>query len=130
MPHKAALRAINLSQILLIDDDATQLGVREAILRASGFTVAVATSAEIAIALLRSAPNQFGLVISDHFLTGATGVDVVRQVRSFLPRIPIVIISGMPELEAEYEGLDVIVRQKPMPPPELIALVRSQLHTA
>jgi len=130
MPHKTALRAINLSQILLLDDDATQLGVREAILRASGFTVAVATSAEIAIALLRSAPRQFGLVISDHFLTGATGVDVVRQVRSFLPQIPIVIISGMPDLEVEYEGLNVIVRQKPMPPAELIALVRTQLPAA
>ena len=130
MPHKTALRAINLSQILLLDDDATQLGVREAVLRASGFTVAVATSAESAIALLRLTPNQFGLVISDHFLTGATGVDVVRQVRSFLPSIPIVIISGMPNLEPEYDGLNVIVRQKPMPPAELIALVRSQLHAA
>ncbi len=69
-------------------------------MRASGFEVAIATSAESAIALLRSAPRQFGLIISDHFLTGATGVDVVRQVRSFLPQIPIVIISGMPELEA------------------------------
>lgn len=128
MPHKTV--PINLSQILLLDDDATQLGVREAILRASGFTVAVATSAESAIALLRSAPQQFGLVISDHFLTGATGVDVVRQVRSFLPQIPIVIISGMPDLEVEYEGLSVIVRQKPLPPAELIALVRSQLHAA
>jgi len=130
MPHKTALRAINLSQILLLDDDATQLGVREAVLRASGFTVAVATSAESAIALLRLTPNQFGLVISDHFLTGATGVDVVRQVRSFLPQTPIVIISGMPDLEVEYEGLSVIVRQKPLPPAELIALVRSQLHAA
>jgi DNA-binding response OmpR family regulator len=130
MPHKAAPRAINLSQILLIDDDATQLGIREAILRASGFAVSIATSAESAIALLRSAPNQFGLVISDHFLTGATGVDVVRQVRSLLPNIPIVIISGMPDLEPEYEGLNVIVRLKPIPPSELIALVRGQLRAA
>ena len=67
--------------------------MREAILRASGFDVAFATSAESAVSLLRSAPLQFGLIISDHFLTGATGVDVVRQVRSFLPLIPIIIIS-------------------------------------
>ncbi|MGD0972935.1 MAG: response regulator [Candidatus Korobacteraceae bacterium] len=119
-----------MSQILLIDDNATQLGVREAILRASGFAVAIATSAESALALLHSAPRQFGLVISDHFLTGATGVDIVRQVRTFLPQIPIVIISGMPGLEPEYEGLNVIVRQKPIPPPELIALVQTQLPAA
>lgn len=99
-------------------------------MRASGFAVSIATSVESAIALLRSAPRQFGLVISDHFLTGATGVDVVRQVRSFLPRIPIVIISGMAGLEPEYEGLNVIVRQKPIPPPELIELVRNQLDVA
>jgi DNA-binding NtrC family response regulator len=114
----------------LIDDNATQLRIREAILRASGFAVSIATSAESAIALLRSAPRQFGLVISDHFLTGATGVDVVRHVRSFLPKIPIVIISGMADLESEYEGLNVIVRQKPIPPPELIELVHSQLRAA
>lgn len=104
--------------------------MREAILRASGFDVAFATSAEGAVALLRSAPLQFGLIISDHFLTGATGVDVVREVRSFLPFIPIIIISGMPDLEPEYEGLNVIVRQKPIPPPDLIALADSQFRAA
>lgn len=114
----------------MIDDNATQLGVREAILRSSGFAVAIATSAESATALLRSSPQQFSLIISDHFLTGATGVDVVRQVRSFLPEVPIIIISGMPGLEPEYEGLDVIVRQKPISPPDLIALVRTQLSAA
>jgi hypothetical protein len=41
-----------------------------------------------------------------------------------------VIISGMGDLEPEYEGLNVIVRQKPIPPPDLIALVRSQLLAA
>jgi DNA-binding response OmpR family regulator len=119
-----------LSQILIIDDNATQLQVREALLRASGFAVSIATSVESAVALLRSSLNQFGLIISDHFLTGATGVDVVRRVRVFLPHIPIVVISGMPDLEPEYEGLDVIVRQKPIPPLELIALIRSQLRAA
>jgi DNA-binding response OmpR family regulator len=119
-----------LKQILLIDDDATQLGVREAILRASGFAVAIATSAESGIALLRVAPRQFGLIISDHFLAGATGVDIVRRVRSFLPQIPIVIISGMSGLESEYAGLDVVVRQKPLPPPELIGLAHDHLDGA
>jgi CheY-like chemotaxis protein len=119
-----------LDQILLIDDNATQLGVREAILRASGFSVAIATSAESAMALLRSSPRRFGLIISDHFLTGATGVDVVRQVHVYLPRIPIIIISGMPGLEQEYEGLGVVVRQKPISPPELIELIRSHLPAA
>ena len=119
-----------MKQILLIDDDATQLTVRESIFRASGFSVAIATNAESALALLRVEPRKFGLIISDHFLTGATGVDIVRQVRSFLPEIPIVIVSGMPDLDSEYEGLNVVLRQKPIPPPELISLARTQLNAA
>jgi len=62
------------------------------------------------MALLRSAPRQFGLSSATTF-SRSHGVDIVRQVRSFLPRIPIVIISGMGDLEPEYEGLNVIVRQ-------------------
>lgn len=119
-----------MSQILLIDDDATQLRVREVILRAAGFGVAIATTLDSAVALLRSAANQFSLLISDHFLTGGTGVDIVREVRSFLPGLPIIIISGMPDLETEYEGLNVIVRQKPIPPPELIELIREQVQAS
>jgi len=112
-------------QILLIDDSAIQLRVRETILRSAGFTVSAATTAESALALLRSSPDMFGLVITDHLLSGITGVEIVRQLRTFLPDIPVVVISGLPELEAEYEGLNVIVRQKPVPPPELIELARS-----
>jgi DNA-binding response OmpR family regulator len=117
-------------QILLIDDSATQLRVREAILRDAGFVVAVATTSESALALLRSSPALFGLVITDHLLHGVTGVDIVRQLRTFLPEIPVIVISGMPELDEEYEGLNVIIRQKPLPPPELIDLARTRLRAA
>jgi DNA-binding response OmpR family regulator len=117
-----------LKQILLLDDSPTQLQVRETILRESGFTVHVATSPETALARLRATPLQFGLVISDHLLQGATGVDFVRQLRMFLPTLPVAIISGMHGLEEEYEGLNVIVRQKPFPPPDLIALAHDSLN--
>lgn len=96
-------------------------------MRDAGFIVDVATNAESAIALLRSSPESFGLVITDHFLPGGTGVDVVQQLRAFLPNMPVIVISGMPELDSEYEGLDVVVRQKPIPPPELIELIRTYI---
>ena len=37
-----------------------------------------------------------------------------------------IVLSGLPEAEPEYEGLDVVFRLKPVPPPELIELVRNQ----
>jgi len=36
----------------------------------------------------------------------------------------------MPEAEKEYEGLNVVFRQKPCPPPELIELVKSAVRNS
>jgi DNA-binding NtrC family response regulator len=119
-----------LKDILLIDDSATQLRLRETILRDSGYVVDIATEVESAVKLLHASPERFGLVISDHLLQGATGVDVVTRIRSFLPKIPVIIISGMPDLEDDYKSLNVIVRQKPLAPAELIELTRTQLQAA
>ena len=119
-----------MKQILLIDDSATQLRLRETILRDSGFTVDIATSIDSAMKLLRAYPERFGLVISDHLLQGATGVDVVTRIRTFLPHMPIIIISGMPDLEQDYKGMNVLVRQKPLLPTELIALAQSHMQAA
>jgi len=119
-----------LKQILLIDDSATQLRLRETILRDSGYVVDIATGMESALKLLRAYPERFGLVISDHLLQGVTGVDVVKRIRTFLPNMPVIIISGMPGLEEDYQGLNVLLRQKPIPPAELIALAHSLLPAA
>jgi len=36
-------------------------------------------------------------------------------------------LSGLPEAIGEYEGLQVVFKAKPMPPAELIELVRNRL---
>jgi DNA-binding response OmpR family regulator len=118
-----------MKQVLLLDDNADQLTIRELVLRKARVECHVATSAPVALALLRSAPGQekVGTVITDHFMPGMSGVDFVRQLRSFNPEIPVIVISGLPDVEEEYKGLNVIFRVKPCDPEELIALVRSAL---
>ena len=114
-------------RVLLIDDNALQLRVRETILREAGFLVDVATSADAALALLKSEPlaSNIGTVVTDHVLTGASGADVVRELRLSHPKLPVIVITGMPGAEDEYEGLNIQFRPKPCPPAELIALVRA-----
>ena len=51
--------------------------------------------------------------------------EFVRLVREVNPTVPVIVISGLPEAENEYEGLNVVFRQKPCPPPELIQLVQA-----
>ncbi len=112
--------------ILLIDDDALQLRVREAVLHDAGFTVALATSAESALALLRGElGREIAAVVTDHMLAGTSGAELAHEIRRVRPGLPIIVVTGLPGAEVDYAGLDVYFRQKPCPPEELIALVRS-----
>jgi DNA-binding response OmpR family regulator len=119
-----------LRRILLIDDSPLQLRVREAVLRGAGFEVCIATTAESAYALLRSEPLSatIGTIVTDHILPGASGAEFVRRLRQVKPDVPVIVITGLPEVESEYDGLNVIFRQKPCPPAELIALVRESIN--
>lgn len=118
-----------LSQVLLVDDNPMQLRIRETILRGAGFPVSVATSAESALALLRTGVQRVGIVVTDHIMPGMDGAEFVRQLRVFDRDLPVVVLSGLPEAADGYDGLDVTFRQKPFPPPELIELVRNKIKS-
>jgi DNA-binding NtrC family response regulator len=118
-----------LSRILLIDDDPLQLRVREAVLRDAGMEVYVATTAESALALLKSrVGDSIGAVVTDHIMPGCSGAVFVRALRDVKPEIPVMVVSGMPEAEDEYQDMNVVFRAKPLPPLQLIALVRELLE--
>jgi DNA-binding response OmpR family regulator len=116
-------------QVLMVDDDPAQLHVRELILRNAGFVSHVATSAESALALLRAMRERIGLVVTDHFLPGRNGNELVRDLRVFLPSTPVLVLSGMPDIESEYKGMGVSVLQKPCHPEELIRTVQGLLSS-
>jgi DNA-binding NtrC family response regulator len=113
--------------VLLVDDNPIQLSARQMVLSQAGVEVQVATSAESALALLRtlSQAERIGVIVTDHVMPQATGSEFVRLVREVNPQVPVIVISGLPEADREYEGLNVIFRQKPCPPPELIDLVQA-----
>lgn len=114
-----------MAHILLIDDSPLQLRVREAVLRDAGFQVSIATTAEGALALLRTrgVAESIATVITDHVMPDVNGAELVRAIRKLRPDVPVIVITGQPDAETEYEGMDVIFRMKPVRPSELIALV-------
>jgi DNA-binding response OmpR family regulator len=109
--------------VLVIDDNPVQLGIREAVLRDAGFLVSIATTGPGALALLHAAPMPFHAIVTDHVMPKVSGADFVRALRSKNETIPVLVVTGMPDIEADYDGLNVIVRHKPLPPQELIALL-------
>ena len=118
-------------RVLLIDDSPLQLRVREAVLRDAGFEVCIATTAEGALAILRTdVGNTIGTIVTDHVMPDVSGAEFVRQIREVQSGIPIIVITGLPDAEEEYAGLDVHFRTKPIQPPDLINLVRRTMAQA
>jgi len=117
-----------LTAVLLIDDNPVQLRAREAVLRKAGFATQIAITQESALALLSSSvADDIGAILTDHIMPGTSGAEFVRALRAAKPGVPIIVITGLAEAESDYRGAGVIFRQKPCPPEELIALVRSSI---
>ncbi len=114
-------------EVLMVDDDPGQLKIRGIVLRSAGLSVQIAADVESALAILRSTQNQIGMLVTDHFLNGRTGADLVRELRLTAPSLPVVVLTGMPGVEDEYEGLNVSVWLKPLPPDQFIKIVKSSL---
>ena len=119
-----------MNQVLLVDDNPVQLSVREAVLRKAGFQVSIANTAESALATLRIFLNRIGVIVTDHLMPGCSGPELVRRIRAENDWIAVVVLSGLPDANSEYAGLEVVFRVKPLPPPELIELVHSSLAEA
>lgn len=119
-----------MKQVLLLDDDVTQLTIRELVLRKAEIESHVATKGAIALALLRSEAGRakVGVVITDHLMPDMDGVEFVRQLRVFNLDVPVIVISGHLDADVEYAGLNVIFRAKPCDPEDLIALVKTALQ--
>lgn len=117
-------------EVLLIDDNPSQLTIRELVLREAGFPVSIATNVDGAFALLRSPglARRLGVIVTDHVMPGASGADFVRELRRINPHVPVIVVTGMAEAEQEYDTLNVTFLQKPCPPPELIEAVRDALR--
>lgn len=121
-----------MANILLIDDDAAQVATRQMVLANAGHHVLVATNGRTAAGLLRSGSGnaEVQLVITDHFMPGVSGPDLVRNLWQLKPNVPIIVLSGASEAQDEYTDMGVTFREKPIAPQELIELVQSLVSRA
>lgn len=110
--------------ILVVDDNPVQALTRKSILARAGYEAQTVYSAEDAFKAIDSDEAQsIGMVITDHIMPGESGSHFVEQLWHRRAGLRIMVLSGLADAEAEYAGLDVIFRAKPIHPEELIALV-------
>lgn len=110
------------AMVLLLDDNEIQLVTRKTILRQAGHNVHAALNAEDALCMVRNPEKSqtIKLIITDHLMPGMRGDAFVREVRKVLPDIPVIVITGHPEAEMDYTGLNVELLPKPCGPEVLL----------
>jgi DNA-binding NtrC family response regulator len=130
VPPSDHLTSTPIYTILLIDDNAIQAATRQTILKRAGYFVIAALSSQRALEQLRAGDfaDEVKLVVTDHIMPGLNGSAFVHALRETHPKLPVLVISGLMEAEAEYANLNVIFRLKPLPPDSLLATVYSMLR--
>jgi signal transduction histidine kinase len=92
-------------RVLLVDDDPLVMSSTSAMLEDLGHSVLQATSAIAALTSLR-AGAQVDLIVTDHAMPGLSGTELARMVRQSWPTLPILLVTGYPELpKGEDQGL-------------------------
>ena len=116
-------------RILLVDDNHIQSATRQAILEGAGRDVCIAQQGQQALELLSEpgTSSPLGLVITDHLMPVMSGPEFVTELRRRGYTLPVVVLSGFPDAEPAYQGLNVIFRLKPFDPDSLIRLVQDLL---
>jgi signal transduction histidine kinase len=84
-------------RVLVVDDDPMVAAGTAAMLEDLGHCAIAAGSAEIALQVLSSQPG-IDCVITDHAMPGMTGTELAERIRRRWPGVPVVLVSGYPEL--------------------------------
>jgi two-component system, cell cycle sensor histidine kinase and response regulator CckA len=91
---KADLPAGHGELILLVDDEATLLGLTKTMLESFGYRVVTAPNGVDGIARFRENPDEIKLLITDSDMPHMDGMGTIRAIRELKPDLPVIIASG------------------------------------
>jgi DNA-binding response OmpR family regulator len=117
-------------RILLVEDERGLADFVERALRALGHAVEVA--ADGVDGGLRAVGSDLDLVILDVMLPGRDGFEVLDEIRTVKPALPVIMLTARGEVADKVAGLDAGATDymtKPFSVEELLARVRAHLRT-
>ena len=95
--------ALAVKTVLVVDDDASILGVVSEVLEDDGYEPSTASSAEEAIELLKN--NQFALVMTDIRLPGINGIGLLEHVKDVSPKTAVIMITSHGSMQTSIEAV-------------------------
>jgi len=102
----APLQAGNGQRILLIEDDHDVRDMVSRILGHKGYAVFPASNAADAIDTFEKENREFNLVITDMILADEQGLEIVEQLHSTSPHLPVLICSGYMDYKSRWPVIE------------------------
>lgn len=92
-----------MATILCIDDEPTAIDARKLLLQSEGHEVLDASTGEEGLRIFQA--RKIDAVIVDYWMSGMNGLVVAREIKKLNSSMPVIILSGLPELPGEAVGL-------------------------
>lgn len=89
--------------VLVIDDEAEIRTALERVISREGYHVFLAEDFDSAMRIVRD--QQVDIVISDILMAGKDGIEVAREIKKYNSNIPVILITGNPQLHTAEEAL-------------------------
>ncbi len=115
--------------ILWVDDEVESLSAHSLFLEEQGFVVELTPHGDDAIALLRRQP--YGVVLLDEQLPGRRGLELVEEIRSIDPAVPVVMITKSEEDDTMRDAIGIELEDylvKPVNPRQVLTVVTRLLE--
>ena len=123
----------DVKHIMYVDDYDAMRELISEMLPDAGFEVSCYESGKEAFAAFLATPYKYDVLVSDYRLQGASGIDLMRQIKAIRPDLPVIIISGYIDAtlksKAIGEGASLVI-SKNSDLSELYTQLRRLLETA
>jgi two-component system, NtrC family, response regulator HydG len=118
-----------MSQILIIEDDATFAQIIEGFLSKNNYTLEIAADLNQAFKLVEK--QEYKLLLIDYRLPDGTGLDLLKYVRDKGQQVPIIIMTSFNDVRTAVKSIqlgafDYIT--KPINPDELLMVIKGLLE--
>ncbi|HVO62079.1 MAG TPA: response regulator [Terriglobales bacterium] len=107
--------------VLCVEDEASQLHMRQLLFESAGFRVLTAESGKAALSIFLS--EHVDAVLLDYWLSGGNGTTVAVEMKRLNPQTPIIMLSGYSSLPGEDIVVDLWLRKASVEPEDLTAEV-------
>ena len=118
---------------LIVDDEEVVLQTASAMLRNTGYEVALAENGRQAVDLFRQRDGLFALVLLDLTMPAMGGPQTIRQLKAIRAEVPVLVSTGFTEETAmrRFAGAEIAgFIQKPYTMHALVEKIRSVLEPA